>query len=85
MTATRDQIIATATDLVLKELGLPPGAVTPDTDLRTLEGADSVKTLRVISKVEREFDVELEDEDVFGVASVSDLATVIEKLAGVRP
>ncbi|WP_250280754.1 MULTISPECIES: acyl carrier protein [unclassified Frankia] len=79
MSATHEQIVAVVTDIVTGELGLATGSVTPSTDLRSIEGADSVKVLRMISRIEQRFDVELEDEDVFGVSSVHDIALVVAK------
>lgn len=77
MPASTEQIIATLTAIVATELGVSAEAVTPDTDLRAVHGADSVKVLRVIARIEREYDVELDDEDVFSVSSVRDVAGVV--------
>jgi acyl carrier protein len=78
-TVTQDQIVSTLTGIVATELGVPAADVRPDTDLRALEGADSVKVLRVVAKIEREYDVELEDEDVFAVSSVGEVAGVVHR------
>ncbi|MEU5695116.1 acyl carrier protein [Actinosynnema sp. NPDC020468] len=67
------------TTIVAAELGVTPAALTPDTDLRSIEGADSIKVLRMIAKIEQRFDVELEDEDIFGVNTVSEVVAVVEK------
>jgi acyl carrier protein len=74
-----DQIIASLTTIVAEELGVPAASVSPDADLREVEGADSVKVLRVIARVERQYDVELEDEDVFGASAIRDVAEVVER------
>ncbi len=79
MSANHEQIVAVVTEIVTGELGLAADSVTPSTDLRSIEGADSVKVLRMISRIERHFDVELEDEDAFGVSSVHDIALVVAK------
>lgn len=73
------QILTTVTEIVAAELGMPAGAVDPDADLRAIEGADSVKVLRMIAKIEREYDLELDDEDVFGVSCVRDVAEVVRR------
>jgi acyl carrier protein len=70
-------VTATLTAIVAAELGVDPQSIHPDTDLRTTQGADSVKVLRTIAKVEREYDVELEDEEVFGASSVGEIADVV--------
>ncbi|ONH31455.1 acyl carrier protein [Pseudofrankia asymbiotica] len=76
-TTTHDEIVATVTGIVAQELGVPAESLAPDADLRSVEGADSVKVLRMIAKVEREYDVELEDEQVFAVNSIDGVATVV--------
>jgi acyl carrier protein len=72
-------ITATLTDIVAAELGVAPTSIRPDTNLRTMEGADSVKVLRTVAKIERAYDIELEDEDVFGASSVAEIAKVVHR------
>ncbi|SBW25179.1 acyl carrier protein [Protofrankia symbiont of Coriaria ruscifolia] len=79
MSANHEQIVAVVTEIVTGELGLAADSVAPSIDLRSIEGADSVKVLRIVSRIERHFDVELEDEDVFGISSVDDIALVVAK------
>jgi acyl carrier protein len=76
---TREQITATVTTIVADVLAVPATTLSPATDLREVEGADSIKVLRLIARIEREYDVELEDADVFGVSTVADVAGVVEK------
>lgn len=64
-------------DIVATELGLDPAALHDDTDLRAVEGADSVKVLRMIARIEQHHDVELDDDDVFGVTTVAGIVTVV--------
>ena len=78
-TATIDQITHTVTDIAATEIGLPTDQLTADTDLRAIEGMDSVKVLRMIAKIERAYDIEMEDEDVFGVSRISEVAAVVER------
>ena len=49
---------------------MPAASLAPDTDLRAIEGIDSVKVLRMIARIEREYDVELDDEEVFALTTV---------------
>lgn len=80
MSPATEQIIATLTTIVATELDVPAETVAPDTDLRGMPGADSVKVLRVIAKIEREYDVELDDEDVFSVSSIEDVADIVHRV-----
>jgi acyl carrier protein len=77
---TRDELLRTITGIVCAEFGIPADRAAPDLDLREVEGASSVKVLRAISKIERHYDIELEDEDVFGLKSINDVVGVVEKL-----
>ncbi|GAA2402316.1 hypothetical protein GCM10010191_07210 [Actinomadura vinacea] len=76
---TLDELIQTITDIAAAETGLPVADLGPDLDLRGVAGVDSVKVLRMIAKIERAYDIELEDEDVFSVATVRDVALVVDK------
>ncbi|MGQ0842008.1 acyl carrier protein [Actinokineospora sp.] len=79
-----DTIIGTVTELVAKEFGTPRSGLTPDLDLSTVEGADSVKVLRVVAKIERAYDIELEDDEVFGFKTIRDVATSVESTLAAR-
>ena len=60
-----------------KELGIDIEEIGPDTVLKQLPGADSVRLLRVVAQVERSYDVEFEDEDVFKVRTPKELADLV--------
>lgn len=76
---TDHDIIATVTGIAAAELGVTGASLPPDTDLRSLEGMNSVKVLRMIAKIERTYDVELEDEDVFGLSTIAGTAAVVSR------
>jgi acyl carrier protein len=79
MLATPANVITTVTTIVAAELGVDATAIAPDTDLRAVEGADSVKVLRMVARIEREYDVELDDEAVFSVSTVAEIAEVVDR------
>ncbi|WP_197541380.1 acyl carrier protein [Streptomyces davaonensis] len=60
-----------------RELRLETETVEADTVLKNLPGADSVRLLRVVAQVERIYDVEFEDEDVFRVRTPQELAELV--------
>lgn len=60
-----------------KELGIDIEQIGEDTVLKQLPGADSVRLLRVVAQVERVYDVEFEDEDVFKVRTPKELAELV--------
>jgi acyl carrier protein len=77
-TVARDSILNTVTELAATEFGRPADELGPELDLGTVQGADSVKVLRVIAKIERIYDIELEDEQVFELKTLSDVTAAIE-------
>jgi acyl carrier protein len=79
MTTTLPEITSTVTEIARAALGRPGAELAPDTDLRAVEGMDSVKVLRMIARIEQTYDIELEDEDVFGVATIAGAAALVER------
>ncbi len=76
-TAAPSEITASVVEIVAEVLGVDAAELHPDSDMRTVEGADSIKVLRIIAKIEQRYDVELEDSDVFGVTTVGQVADVV--------
>jgi len=74
-----DEILTTITEIVAAELGVPVSELPPQRDLREVEGADSVKILRSVAKIERRYDIEMDDDDVFSLHCLDDAAAVIAK------
>jgi acyl carrier protein len=77
MPASTSEIVATVTGIAAAELGVPAAVLAPDTDLRAIEGIDSVKVLRMIARIERKYDVELSDEDVFSLTTIDGTASAV--------
>ena len=74
-----DDITAVVTEIAAAELGVPAGSLRPDMDLRAIEGMDSVKVLRMIARIERVYDVELEDEVVFSLSTIAGTASAVRQ------
>ncbi|HVV12539.1 acyl carrier protein [Amycolatopsis sp.] len=77
MTADVSTLAETVTGIVAAELGRTPGSLRPDTDLRGVEGADSIKVLRMVAKIEQAYDIELEDDEIFGLTTIDDVLAVV--------
>ncbi|MGN2639765.1 acyl carrier protein [Nocardia takedensis] len=77
-TTTPDEILRTITAIAVAETGLSETDLRPDVDLRGLAGVDSVRVLRMVAKIERAYDIELEDEQVFGMSTLDDVVTVVD-------
>lgn len=76
-TPTRDEIIELGRELVATELKLDPAEVTADVHLRELDGADSVRLLRVVARLERHYDLEFDDEDIFTTDTIGHFANLV--------
>ncbi|MET8649933.1 acyl carrier protein [Nocardia aurea] len=77
-TNTPDEILRTITAIAVAETGIPEADLRPDVDLRAMAGVDSVRVLRMVAKIERAYDIELEDEAVFGMATLDDVVAVVD-------
>lgn len=68
----------TITTIVAAELGVPADSLRSDADLRLVEGADSIKVLRMIAKIEQTYDIELEDEDIFAAHTIAEVVALVD-------
>lgn len=78
MSETANRVAAIITD----KLGLSPEQVTPEAAFTTDLGADSLDTVELIMEFEKEFDIEIPDEDAKNIKTVQDAVDYIEKHKG---
>jgi acyl carrier protein len=81
MTEDTHNINEVIKEIVCNELKLDPQTLTNDANLRAIPGIESIVILRIIVKVEDRFDIELEDQTVFGVETIQDIANAVQALA----
>ncbi len=74
MSETANRVAAIITD----KLGLSPEQVTPEASFTTDLGADSLDTVELIMDFEKEFDIEIPDEDAQNIKTVQDAVDYIE-------
>ncbi len=74
------EVAETLKTIICSRLRIPPDQIDYDTNLRTLEGVESIKILETVVAMETHFDVELEDDVVFTCNTIDDLARAIEEL-----
>lgn len=72
-------VSTTITEIMAAELGRPPESLRTDTDLRAVEGADSIKVLRVIARIEQTYGIELEDDEIFGLSTIDEVVAVVDQ------
>ena len=70
---------------IAQELQIAEEELTPTLDLRAIVGVESIKVLRIISRVEQKYDVELEDATVFRVNTIQDIVDAVRNAAATRP
>lgn len=66
--------------IIVEELELPD-SVGVDTDFRKLIGVESIRILRAVIHIEKEFGVDLEDEMVFEADTIADLSRLVVSLS----
>lgn len=65
--------------IILSELGVESIQLETATVIRELPGIESMKVLRIITKIERQFGVEMDDEVVFNLGTYGDLVTALDR------
>jgi acyl carrier protein len=76
ITPTRAQVAVIVRELLGQELKIMPSDIPDDAVLKELPGADSVRLVRVVSRLERHWDREFEDERVFDLRNFDELVTL---------
>ena len=66
--------------MLAEALNLPLEKVTMDSKIVDDLGADSLDAVELISRLEDEYNVTVEDEDVENMVTVGDLVNMVEKL-----
>ncbi|MFI1336370.1 acyl carrier protein [Streptomyces sp. NPDC020845] len=74
---SRAQIAAVTIEYLATELEVSPAEIGLTDPLKALPGADSMKLLRVVSKLERQWDIEFDDQAVFAADTVEELVTLV--------
>lgn len=74
MSETANRVQAIITD----KLGLNAEQVTPEASFTTDLGADSLDTVELIMEFEKEFDIEIPDDDAQTIKTVKDAVDYIE-------
>lgn len=68
-------------DIIVKQLGVNPDEVTPDASFIDDLGADSLDTVELVMELEKEFGIEIPDDDANNIRSVGDAIKYIEAKA----
>ena len=74
MSETANRVAA----IIVDKLGLAAEQVTPEASFTADPGADSLDTVELIMEFEKEFDIEIPDEDAQSIKTVGDAINYIE-------
>jgi acyl carrier protein len=77
-TAEHARIAGTIRERLARELHLEPADIADDDVLGDLPGADSLRLLRLVTQLERHWDTEFSDEEVFGATTFADLVALVQ-------
>ena len=65
-------------DIIVEQLGVEPGEVTPDSRFIDDLGADSLDIVGLIMALEEEFDMEIPDEEAEKISTVGDVVEYLK-------
>ena len=71
-------------DIIVKQLGVNVDEVTEDASFIDDLGADSLDTVELVMELEKEFGIEIPDDDANNIRSVGDAVKYIEEKAGTK-
>ena len=64
--------------IIVDELGVDESEVTNDASFTNDHGADSLDTVELIMELEKEFDIQIPDDEAEGIATVGDAISFVE-------
>ncbi len=70
--ANREEIIKRVKDLICQSLGVSEDEITPDSSFIDDLGADSLDIVELVMLIEKDFQIEIPDEDAEKISTVQD-------------
>jgi acyl carrier protein len=74
---TRPETARIVRDQLARELDIEPSEIADHDVLKDLPGADSLRLLRLVSRLERHWDTEFSDEEIFTATTFDDLVSLV--------
>ena len=65
--------------IIIDKLGVDESEVTNDASFTNDLGADSLDTVELIMELEKEFDIQIPDDEAEGIVTVGDAISFVEK------
>ncbi len=76
---TKSDIEAKVKNIIVEKLGVDEGVVTPEASFTNDLGADSLDTVELIMEFEKEFDIQIPDDQAENIATVGQAISYIEE------
>jgi acyl carrier protein len=76
-----EEIVRRVKDLIAESLGVSPTEVVPDASFIDDLGADSLDIVELVMAIEKEFGIEIPDEDAEKISTVQDAVDYIHNKA----
>lgn len=76
--ASNEEIVSKVKDLICESLGVSEEEISPDSSFIDDLGADSLDIVELVMLIEKEFDIEIPDEDAEKISTVQDAIDYIK-------
>ena len=77
MATSTEQVVAQVNSLIVQSLGVSTDEINPDASFIDDLGADSLDIVELVMMIEKEFDIEIPDEDAEKISTVQDAVDYI--------
>ena len=77
MATNTDNVVAQVNSLIVQSLGVSTDEIKPDASFIDDLGADSLDIVELVMLIEKEFDIEIPDEDAEKISTVQDAVDYI--------
>ena len=77
--ANKEEIVGKVQDLISQSLGVSPDEIVPSASFIDDLGADSLDIVELVMLIEKEFDIEIPDEDAEKIQTIGDVVTYLQE------
>lgn len=68
-------------NILIEEVGVDADLITPDTKISSDLGVDSISFINAIMAIEENFEIEMDEDRLMALVTVSDLCDYVEELS----
>jgi len=79
-----DPIFLSIQQIIAKVAKIPPQAVVLENPVTGLTNVDSIVLLEIVARTELEFDIEIDEEELFSISTVADFVAACQKLTSAK-